>query len=191
MKRRRFLAALGGAALTGPNAAVAQQATGVPRIGVLMGADPSTEAAKLDAFRGALEKLGYIDDQTVVIEVRYAMGQPDRFGSLARELVALAPAVIASVGQQETVALQAATRTIPIVFMQAGNPVELVLSRRWPGRAATPPGSPSYRRSSIRNGCSCCTRSRLRCRVQPFWATPIPTWISGLLTPRRRPRAWA
>ena len=86
MNRRRFLAALGGAALAGPIAAVAQQPAGVPRIGVLMGSNPSTEAAKLDAFRGALEKLGYIDGQTVVIEVRYAMGRPDRFGSLAREL---------------------------------------------------------------------------------------------------------
>jgi len=127
VKRRRFLAALGGAALAGPIAAVAQQPAGVPRIGVLMGSSPSIEAAKLDAFRGALEKLGYIDGQTVVIEVRYAMGQPERFGSLARELVALAPAVIACVGAQETVALQAATHTIPIVFMQTGNPVELGL----------------------------------------------------------------
>src|SRR5882724_745267 len=109
MKRRRFLAALGGAALAGPIAAVAQQPAGVPRIGVLMGANPGTEAAKFDAFRGALERLGYVDGQTIVLELRYAMGQPDRFASLARELVALAPAVIACVGQQETVALQAAT----------------------------------------------------------------------------------
>jgi putative tryptophan/tyrosine transport system substrate-binding protein len=139
VKRRRFLAALGGAALAGPIAAVAQQPAGVPRIGVLTGADPSIEAARLDAFRGALEKLGYIDGQNVVIEVRYAMGQPERFGSLARELVALAPAVIACVGGQETMALQAATRTIPIVFMQTGNPVEmgLVASLARPGGNTT------------------------------------------------------
>src|SRR5207249_6030036 len=92
--------------------------------GILMGANPSDEAAKLEAFRRALEKLGYIDGQTILIELRYAMGQPDRFGSLARELVALAPAVIACVGRQETTALQAATRTIPIVFMQVNDPVE-------------------------------------------------------------------
>jgi ABC-type sugar transport system substrate-binding protein len=61
MRRRRFLAALGGAALAGPIAAVAQQRAGIPRIGVLMGASPSVEAARLDAFRAALEKLGYID----------------------------------------------------------------------------------------------------------------------------------
>ena len=139
MKRREFLATLGCAALVGPITAVAQQPTGIPRIGVLMGADPSTEAAKLDAFRGALEKLGYIDGQTILIELRYAMGQPDRFGSLARELVALAPAVIACVGRQETSALQAVTRTIPIVFMQVNNPVEqgFVASLALPGGNTT------------------------------------------------------
>jgi putative tryptophan/tyrosine transport system substrate-binding protein len=124
MNRRGLLAGLGGAALVAPFAAVAQQPPGIPRIGVLMGANPSDEAAKLEAFRGALEKLGYVDGQTIQIELRYAMGEPDRFGSLARELVALAPSVIACVGRRETAALQAATRTIPIVFMQVNNPVE-------------------------------------------------------------------
>src|SRR5215472_8690261 len=52
------------------------------------------------------------------------MGQPDRFESLARELVALAPAVIACVGRRETSALRAATGTIPIVLMQVNDSVE-------------------------------------------------------------------
>jgi putative ABC transport system substrate-binding protein len=139
MKRRGFLAALGGAAVAGPITAVAQQSAGTPRVGVLMGADPSTEAAKLDAFRGPLEKLGYIDGQTILIELRYAMGRPDQFASLARELVALAPSVIACVGRQETAALQAATRTIPIVFMQVHDPVEMgfVASLARPGGNTT------------------------------------------------------
>jgi putative ABC transport system substrate-binding protein len=139
MNRRRFGAVLGGATLAGPITAVAQQPTGIPRIGVLMGASPSIEAAKLEAFRGALEKLGYIDGQTILIELRYAMGEPDRFTSLARELVTLAPAVIASVGRQETAALQAATRTIPIVFMQVNDPVEqgFVVSLARPGGNTT------------------------------------------------------
>jgi ABC-type uncharacterized transport system substrate-binding protein len=124
MNRREFLGALGGAALAGPIGAVAQQPAGASLIGVLMGSSPSNEATKLDAFREALEKLGYIDGQTILIEVRYAMSQPDQFGSLARELVALAPSVIACVGRRETAALQAATRTIPIVFMQVNDPVE-------------------------------------------------------------------
>ena len=113
MRRRKFIAALGGAAIAGPIAAATQQPVGVPRIGLLMGADPSEEATKLDAFRGALEKLGYIDGQTIVVEVRYAMGWPDRFSSLAHELVALAPSVIVCVGRRETTALLAATRQDP------------------------------------------------------------------------------
>jgi putative ABC transport system substrate-binding protein len=103
---------------------VAQQPAGIPRIGVLMGASPTVEAAGLATFRDALEKLGYIDGQTVLLEPRYAMGEPDRFGRLARELVAVSPAVIFCVGRQETAALQAATRTIPIVFRQVNDPVE-------------------------------------------------------------------
>jgi ABC-type uncharacterized transport system substrate-binding protein len=87
-----------------------------------MGSNPSVEAAILEAFSGALEKLGYVDGQNVLIEVRYAMGEPGRFATLARELVALAPAVIACVGRQETVALQSATSAIPIVFFQTPNP---------------------------------------------------------------------
>jgi putative ABC transport system substrate-binding protein len=139
MRRRRFLAALGGAILAGPIAAIAQQPTEVPRVGILMGASPSDEAARLDAFRGTLEKLGYFDGLTIQIEPRYAMGQPDRFGSLARELAALAPFVIACVGRRETVALQAATRTIPIVFMQVHDPVEMgfVASLARPGGNTT------------------------------------------------------
>jgi len=139
MRRRRFLAAVGGVAFAGPIAAVARQSAGIPRVGLLMGADPSDEAAKLGAFRGALERLGYVDGQTILIELRYAMGEPDRFGSLARELVALAPSVIACVGRQETAALQAATRAIPIVFMQVNNPVEqgFVASLARPGGNTT------------------------------------------------------
>ena len=124
MTRRRFLAILASAALAGPIYAVAQQPTGIPRIGLLMGSIPSTEAATLGAFRGGLEKLGYIDGKTIRIELRYAMGEPDRVVTLAHELVALVPAVIACVGRQETSALQAATRTIPIVFIQTSDPVE-------------------------------------------------------------------
>jgi putative ABC transport system substrate-binding protein len=139
MRRRRFLAVFGGAALVGPITAGAQQPAGIPRIGVLMGADPSDEAKKLDAFRGALEKLGYIDGQTIVIEVRYAMGRPDRFSSLAHELIALAPSVIVCVGRRETAALQAATRSIPIVFLQVNDPVEqgFVASLARPGGNTT------------------------------------------------------
>jgi putative ABC transport system substrate-binding protein len=135
MRRRSFLAAV----VAGPIAAMAQQQTGIPRIGVLMGSSPSDEAAKLDAFRGALERLGYIDGETIQIDLRYAMGEPDRFDGLARELVALAPAVIACVGRREATVLQAATHTIPIVFMQVNDPVQqgLVAALARPGGNTT------------------------------------------------------
>ena len=139
MKRRAFLATLGGAAVAAPIAALAQQSTGIPRIGVLMGSSPSVEAQGLAAFRAALEKLGYVDGQNILLEPRYAMGQPDRLGSLAQELVAIAPAVIVCVGRQETTALQAATRKIPIVFRQVNDPVEqgFVASLARPGGNTT------------------------------------------------------
>jgi putative tryptophan/tyrosine transport system substrate-binding protein len=104
-----------------------------------MGSNPCTEAATLGAFRGALEKLGYIDGETIRIEPRYAMGQRDRVVTLAHELVALAPSIIACVGRQETMALQAATRAIAIVFIQVNNPVEqgFVASLARPGGNTT------------------------------------------------------
>jgi len=139
MRRRKFIAALGGAALAGPLPALAQQPPGIPRVGLLMGSTPNNEAMTLDAFRGALEKLGYIDGETIRVELRYAMGQPDQVVTLARELVALEPFVIACVGRQETMALQAATRTIPIVFIQVNDPVEqgFVASLARPGGNTT------------------------------------------------------
>jgi putative ABC transport system substrate-binding protein len=135
MRRRKFLTVLGGAVIAGPISAEAQQPAGIPRIGILMGSTPSAEAPKFEVFRGALEKLGYIGGQTVQIELRYAMGKPSRFAPL----VALTPAVIACVGRQETSALQAATRTIPIVFIRVGDPVEqgFVASLARPGGNTT------------------------------------------------------
>ena len=67
------------------------------------------------------------------------MGQPDRFATLAQELAALKPSPIACVGRQETAALQAATRTIPMVFIQVNDPVEqgFVASLARPGGNTT------------------------------------------------------
>ena len=127
MNRRELIFLLGGTALGWPLAAQAQQPPRIPRIGVLMGATPASEAPKLAVFREALKGLGYIEGQTIAIEARYAEGQPNRLPILAREMVARSPAVIVCVGRQETVALQAVTQTIPIVFIQVHNPVEMGL----------------------------------------------------------------
>ena len=95
MNRRHLIGLLGGSAVAWPIRAWAQQ-PGIPRIGVLMGSTPSFEAARLETFREALKQLGYIDGQTILIEPRYAEGQPDRLGMLAREMVALTPAICRS-----------------------------------------------------------------------------------------------
>ena len=138
MKRRDVLPLLGGAVAVWPLAARAQQRS-IPLVGLLMGSSPANEAGKLAGFREGLERLGYVEGRTIRLEVRYAEGVPERYGSLARELVALAPALIACVGRVETAALQAATRTIPIVFLAAGDPVEngLVASLARPGGNTT------------------------------------------------------
>jgi putative tryptophan/tyrosine transport system substrate-binding protein len=138
MRRREFVQLTAGAAVAWPLAARAQQQA-MPVVGVLMGADPIREAARLGAFRETLERLGWVDGRTVLIEVRYAEGRIDRYGSMAAELVALMPAVIACVGRPETAAVQALTRTIPIVFFQASDPVEngLVASLARPGGNTT------------------------------------------------------
>jgi putative ABC transport system substrate-binding protein len=190
MRRRSLLAAFPAAGVTGP-IAMAQQQTGIPRIGVLMGSSPSDEAAKLDAFRGALERLGYIDGETIQIDLRYAMGEPDRFDGLARELVALAPAVIACVGRREASVLQAATHTIPIVFMQVNDPVQqgLVAALTRPGGNTTGFAQMSAELDP--------KRLQLLHEIVPslsraaFWSTHISLRVSGngLPAPRRRPRA--
>jgi putative tryptophan/tyrosine transport system substrate-binding protein len=124
--RRRVV--VGGLAALGllRRAAYANVAT-LPRIGVLSGGSTELGSAQVQVFRDALAQAGYRDGETVVIDVRYAAGDRERFTALARELVASDPDVIACVGRIETAALQAATQTIPIVFMQAPNPLELGL----------------------------------------------------------------
>lgn len=125
MRRRTVLGGLAAVGLL-PRLAFAGAAK-LPRVGVLSGASAEVGSAHIQVFRDALAKAGFRDGETVVIDVRYAAGHRERFKALAQELVALSPDVIACIGRIETAALQAATQTIPIVFMQAPNPLELGL----------------------------------------------------------------
>jgi putative ABC transport system substrate-binding protein len=113
MKRREFIALLGGAAAW-PLTARAQQAN-VPRVGVLrpIGAAPHQSVEEL---RQGLRELGYIDGQNIALEVRYAEGRFDRLPSLAAELVRLKFDVIVTYGPHGTRAASNATTTIPIVM---------------------------------------------------------------------------
>jgi len=110
------------------------------RIGYLSGGPAiSSGESILGVLKAALGDLGWRVGETLVIEERFANGDFSTLPRLASELVALRPDLIACTGAQETKALQAATREIPIVFMQVGDPVHLGLveSIARPGRNIT------------------------------------------------------
>jgi len=129
MKRREFIAFLGGAAAW-PLVARAQQAA-KPVIGFLNNTTPETYAPFVASFRRGLGQVGYVEGQNVAIEYRWGLNQSDRLPDLINELLQRAVTVIvASGGDQVVRAAQAATRTIPIVATIGSDPVETGVVRR-------------------------------------------------------------
>jgi putative tryptophan/tyrosine transport system substrate-binding protein len=124
LKRRHFVALLGGAAAW-PLAARAQQSGRVRRIGVLIGfAETSPDGQRqAAALRKGLEGLGWVDGRNMHIDLRWAAGDPERIRLLARELVALQPDVLVSHGIAVSVAVVQETRDIPVVFVNVSDPV--------------------------------------------------------------------
>jgi putative ABC transport system substrate-binding protein len=124
IQRRDFITLLGGAA-TWPLAARAQQGDRVRRIGVVMNYDENEPAAKarVSAFTQALAGLGWTDGRRMRIDLRWAGPDINRMRALAQELVGLQPYIIVTSGYAATAAIQRETRTIPIVFVNAGDPV--------------------------------------------------------------------
>jgi ABC-type uncharacterized transport system substrate-binding protein len=139
--RRTFLCGLTLGTLAAPLAAEAQQAAKNARIGYLANHPAGDLGPHLRAaFLQGLRDLGYVEGGNLVIEYRFAEGQLERFPALAAELVALKVDVIVTAGSTPSaLAAKQATRTVPIVFIAAGDPVTswLVSSLARPGGNVT------------------------------------------------------
>ncbi len=133
MKRREFIALLGGAALLWPVRTSAQPIT-KQVVGFLNSASPDTYAGEAAAFRQGLSDQGFIDGQNITIEYRWAAGHYERLSEMAVDLVRREAAVIA-VNTPAIIPARKATSTIPIVFFTAVDPVEagFVTSLNRPG----------------------------------------------------------
>jgi len=134
MRRREFLALIGGMAVAGqPGLGQARQARKLRRIAVLLGAvetDPEAQS-RVGAFRQELERLGWIDGRNLRIDQRWTGGDVGRLRAYVADLVASAPDVILANPTPNVAALKEATRTIPIVFALVSDPVSSGFVASW------------------------------------------------------------
>jgi putative ABC transport system substrate-binding protein len=140
MKRREFIALIGGAAaaaLPCLRSARAQQSDRARRVAIFTASAESDGDAQsqLKAFRDKLRELGWIEGRNIAFDYRWAGGDSSRVTAYAQELVALGPDAVVCNSVQLVTALRDRTRTIPIVFASASDPVEagLVQSLARPG----------------------------------------------------------
>ena len=159
IRRRKFLATLGGAAVAWPLAARAQQTDRMRHIGVLMAmkADDPEYQARMTAFLQELAQLGWIDGLNARIDTCWGVADADRIRKYAAELVALAPDVIWVNSSAALAPLLQATRT---VLCSQVSPIRLVPASliAWRNPAATPLALPCSNTASARNGWNCSKR---------------------------------
>src|SRR3712207_4123183 len=125
MRRREFMAWLGGGAVAFSQVAPAQEQSRVRRIGLLMASaesDPDGQA-RAKAFRDRLQELSWTEGRNLRLDWRWAAGDPDRFRRYAAELVAVAPDLLLADATPSASALLRETKTIPIVFCRVGDGV--------------------------------------------------------------------
>jgi putative tryptophan/tyrosine transport system substrate-binding protein len=126
MKRREFVALVGGAAAW-PLAVRAQQPA-MPVVGYLSTGTPSSSAELVGAFRKSLEELGFLEHRNIAIEYRWVEGQYDRLPQLVADLIHRDVAVIAATGgARAAIAVKQSDTKIPVVFQIGGDPVALGL----------------------------------------------------------------
>src|ERR1700730_9469197 len=140
MRRREFIALIGGVAAAWPLAARAQyQSSKVARIGVLLAGSPRSFSLLTKAFQDGLLDLGYVEGKTISIEWRWGQDRVERLPELATELVGLQVDVLVTGGTPSAKALKNATSPIPIIMAIIGDPVAagIVDSLARPGGNAT------------------------------------------------------
>src|SRR5215468_12265592 len=129
IKRRDFITLLGGAMVSWPLAARAQQPGKIPRIGII------DDSLHWNAFRHGLRDLGYLEGQNIAFDYAYGDGVPERLAEAAAQLVRRPVDVIATYGTAASFAAKQATTTIPIIIISVGDAVRagLVTSLARPG----------------------------------------------------------
>ena len=139
MNRRVFMGGVAAATVLAPRTASAQTPATARRIGLLMATTPTAAAHIVVAFAEGLRELGHVEGKTVRFEYRWAEGHGERFAEMAADLVRQPVDVLVASSQAAALAAQRATRTIPIVMVNASDPVEtgLVASLARPGGNVT------------------------------------------------------
>jgi putative ABC transport system substrate-binding protein len=137
MRRRDFIALLGGAAASWPLVSRAQQSA-LPMVGFINGGSTEGSAHYAAAFRKGLNETGYVEGQNVTVEYHWLEGHYDRLPAVLADLVRRQVVAIATPASvPAALAAEAATATIPIVFGVAEDPVQLGLVASLSGLAAT------------------------------------------------------